>query len=218
MRTACCVLWLLCVSAAASGQDVLWEVQEDFSGGTDLARAVTLSAKTAVVIGNVATPGDGVDFVVQSLRRTTGAVQWTDRVSSCCGLSPLQITSLHGSVFAAGYVAGAAAGTTDIAIRAYGALTGTVLWTSIWDAGRDDLPQAIIAGQSAVVVVGYGGNAAGRAIDFIVRAYDPIDGSMLWEDRLDRSDLDAAAWTVAIDRRRVWWSRERQRRREASGI
>jgi len=206
VRIACCFLCLLSFSATVFGQPLLWEVIEDFSGGVDVTRALTLSKKSAVFIGNASNPADEVnDFVIQSLRRTNGSVRWTDRVRSFPGLlAPLQIASSQGRVFAAGYVPGPTASSTDIVVRAYEALTGTLLWNTVWDAGRDDQPQAIVAGPSAVVVVGYGGNTPGRAVNFIVRAYDPTSGAILWEDRVERSDLGTAAWTVAITRNRVF--------------
>jgi outer membrane protein assembly factor BamB len=206
VRIAWCLLCLLSFSANAFGQNLLWDVVEDFSGGTDLTRAITLSKNAAIFIGNASNPANEVnDFVIQSLRRRDGSARWSDRVPSYPGvLTGLQIASSQGRVFASGYAPGATPGSTDIVVRAYEALTGTLLWNSVWDTGRDDLPQAIAAGPAAVVVVGYGGNTPGHALDFIVRAYDPISGAVLWDDRVDRSDLDTAAWTVAITRNRVF--------------
>ncbi len=206
MRIAWCFLCLLLFSANASGQNLLWEVVEDFSGGTDLARAITLSSRSAVFVGNASNPEDDVnDFVIQSLRRTDGSTRWTDSVDAAPSqLLPLQIASSRGRVFASGYVTGDIPGSTDIVVRGYDALTGALLWNSVWDTGRDDLPQSIAAGPAAVVVVGYGGNTPGHALNFIVRAYDPIGGAVLWEDRVERTDLDAAAWSVAITWNRVF--------------
>ena len=196
--------WLL-VSVQAFGQDrLLWEVQEDFSGGPDLARAITLSKRTAVVVGNAGGPDDGVDFVIQSFSKSTGAVQWTDQVPSCCGASPVVVTSLRDTVFAAGYVAGPTVGTTDVVVRAYDAPTGTLLWQNVWDAGRDDLPKAIAASPTAVVMVGYGGNTTSHPLDLIVRAYDPVSGAILWSDQVDRGNVEDAAWAVAVGPQRVF--------------
>src|SRR5205085_11385473 len=91
----------------------------------------------------------------------------------------------------------------DIVVNAYDAADGTLLWTDTWDAGRDDTPQAIAAGPSAVIVVGYGGNSPGHLLAFLVRAYDPETGAILWEDRVERSGLDVAARTVTMANNRV---------------
>ena len=182
MRIIGCFLCLLFCSVNAFGQSLLWDIVEDFSGGTDLARAITLSTRSAVFIGNADNSAADVhDFVIQSLRRKTGSVRWTDRVQEFPGLvTSLQIASFQGRVFASGYTSGPNNG-TDIVVRGYDALQGTLLWNSVWDTGRDDLPQAIVAGPTAVVVVGYGGNTPGRALNFIVRAYDPKSGAVLWK-------------------------------------
>jgi hypothetical protein len=205
LRTISCALCFLFVSVHAFGQDrLLWEVQEDFNGGVDLARAVTLSKRTAVVVGTAGSADGGLDFVIRSFRKSTGVVQWSDHIPSCCGASPVVVTSLRDRVFAAGYVAGPTAGSTDVVVRAYDAPTGALLWQNVWDTGRDDLPQAIAASPTAVVAVGYGGNTPGHSLDLIVRAYDPISGVILWEDQVDRGNVDDAAWAVAIGPQRVF--------------
>ncbi len=205
MRITLYVLCLLLYSRDMFAQTLLWDVVEDLSGGTDMARAITLTEKSAVVIGNASDSAESVDdFVIQSLRRTNGSVRWTDPVPEAPSLlTAVQIASAQGRVFASGYASGATVGSTDIVVRGYDAFTGTLLWNSVWDTGRDDFPQGIVAGPGAVVVVGYGGDSAGHALNFIVRAYDPLTGAVLWEDRVERQDLDAAAWNVAITRNRV---------------
>src|SRR4051812_6600873 len=89
------------------GQTLLWETVEDLSGGTDMARAITLSKKSVVVIGNSANSAEDVnDFVVHALQRKDGATQWTDRVADRSGISTqLAIASAQGRIFAAGYAA-----------------------------------------------------------------------------------------------------------------
>jgi outer membrane protein assembly factor BamB len=108
-------------------------------------------------------------------------------------------------------VAGYAASTpccSDIFVRAYSSANGRVLWTDVWNKGRDDLPKGIAANSTAVVVVGYGGNAASlpaTALDFLVRAFQPATGAVLWEDRVNKDLLaDDVAWAVTIDGARVF--------------
>src|SRR5262249_26681007 len=107
-RIMCCFLCLLFCSANAFGQNLLWEMVEDVSGGTNVARAITLSARSAVFIGNAENSAADVhDFVVQSLRRKDGSIRWTNRVQEAPGLSlGLQIASFQGRVFASGYTSG----------------------------------------------------------------------------------------------------------------
>jgi hypothetical protein len=198
----CCLLFL---AADGFGQTLQWETVDDLSGGTDLARAITLSQKSVIVIGNSAGPEDVNDFVIHALRRRDGAAQWTDRVPSDTGISTgLQITSARGRVFAAGYAVDESGQGSDIVIRAYNAATGTLLWNNVWDVGRDDFPHAIAAGPAAVVAVGIGGGSTTRRLSFVVRVYDPSSGAVLWEDRVEKPGTDASASTVAVTNNRVF--------------
>ena len=110
-------------------------------------------------------------------------------------------------MFVAGYVPSPQC-CSSVFVRAYVADTGRVLWTDVYNKGRDDLPQAIAASSAAVVVAGYGGNTRTPPIgglDFLVRAYEPGTGSVLWEDRVDSGfDIDDAAWAVTTDANRVF--------------
>jgi outer membrane protein assembly factor BamB len=200
------VLWMfcgvLCLASDGVAQTLRWETVDDIDGAT-LARAITLSKKAAVVIGNAAAG----DFVIHALRRRDGAPLWTDAVPGDSGITTdLQIASAAGRIFAAGYVADAnGPGGTDIVIRAYDAATGTLLWNNLWDSGRDDFPNAIVAGPTAVVAAGVGANTLTSPLSFIVRAYDPTTGAVLWEDRQSPGER-ATATSVAITRTRVFVS------------
>jgi hypothetical protein len=62
---------LACVCATASAQSVtgtrlIWEAQEDFGGGPDLAFAVTVSGTTTAVPGVSGSPDPG-NFVVRGV-------------------------------------------------------------------------------------------------------------------------------------------------------
>src|SRR5215471_218698 len=81
-RLLCLVLLLATPSAVAAQGPLLWDLTEDFAGGTDIARNLRLSGGVAVVVGNGGQPLDGTDeddLVIQALRRPTGGVQWSDR-------------------------------------------------------------------------------------------------------------------------------------------
>jgi outer membrane protein assembly factor BamB len=200
------VLWMfcgvLCLASDGVAQTLRWETVDDIDGAT-LARAITLSKKAVVVIGNAAAG----DFVIHALRRRDGEPLWTDRVPAHSGIATdLQIASAAGRIFAAGYAADAnGQGGTDTVIRAYDAATGTLLWNNLWDSGRDDFPNAIVAGPTAVVAAGVGANSLTSPLSFLVRAYDPTTGAVLWEDRQSPGER-ATATSVAITRTRVFVS------------
>jgi hypothetical protein len=66
MRITWCFLCLLFRSVNAFGQTVLWDMVEDVSGGLNVMRAITLSTRSAVFIGNADNSAADVhDFVIQ---------------------------------------------------------------------------------------------------------------------------------------------------------
>src|SRR5580765_7495274 len=101
----CCVVVSLPLNAFAQGP-LLWELQEDIDGGVDLARAITLSGKAAVVVGNGGVPLEGTDesdLVIQALSRTTGAVRWSDQTFLSIGsVEKLFTTSRKNRAYAVG--------------------------------------------------------------------------------------------------------------------
>jgi outer membrane protein assembly factor BamB len=187
------------------GQSLLWKDRVDFTGGTDFARAAISVDKTTVVAGTAGVVGGGQDLAVRAYDKRTGTLQWVDRTPTVSGISTdVFLANAGGSVYFAGYKPGATPYTTDIFVRAYDLITGRVLWDNTLNKGRDDLPQTLDANSNAVVVAGYGGNNGTSSLDFIVRAYDPATGAVLWDDQVDKTGTDDAAWAVAIEGNQVF--------------
>ena len=191
---------------------LLWELQEDIDGGTDLARAITLSGKSAVVVGNGGEPLEGTDesdFVIQALSRANGTVQWSDQTFLSTGtIEPLYVTSRKGRAYAVGTLRGEPGDVRSaFLVRAYAVPTGTLLWENVWRAssGVDgDHPTGILASPTQVVVIGYGENATHDGLAALVRAYHPITGEILWEDRVGSTGVEVIAWTIAANRHQIF--------------
>jgi PQQ-like domain len=177
------------------------------SSVSDSPRDVIVVGQSIAIAGVSRLPGTNLNFFVRSFDAATGERRWQDEASAVPGLiTSVFLTNTAETVFFAGYSPSIAC-CSDIFVRAYNAKTGRVLWTDVYDKGRDDLPQAIAVGSAAVVVVGYGGNTRTPPIsglDGLVRAYEPVTGSVLWEDRIDNGFLvDDVAWAVTIHDARV---------------
>ena len=176
-------------SVSAAAQDrLLWRDEFDVANSMDVARAVTVSGSNVIVAGQATVIG-GKDIVVRSYDAKTGTVRWTDQFpdSSQCFNCDVHLTSQGGAAYLVtqGTDRRYPFGGTDIEVRAYDAENGNILWQDDFDEGRDDNPQSILATAKAFVVVGYtSGDPAVDGLQWIARAYDPVSGGILWNERV----------------------------------
>jgi len=192
------VLLISNARALGDGDPLLWQDQFDLAGRTDQARSIAVSRHRAVAIGVGSTVDGGVDLLVRAYDTVTGTLEWRDQTPLASGfITNVVIDDLRHSVFGAGYVAGGQG--IDFLVRAYDARTGDRLWEDVANKGLDDFVQDIAASHSGVFVVGYGGNIGGSSLDFLVRAYAPRTGTLLWEDQVDNAGKDDAALRVAVE-------------------
>jgi hypothetical protein len=186
-------------------------LQDDIQGGTDMARAITLSGRSAVVVGNGGAPLEGTDesdFVIQALSRANGAVQWSsDAFLSIGAIEPLYVTSRKNRAYAVGTLREPGDVRSAFLVRGYAVPTGTLLWENVWHASSgvdQDHPTGILASPTQVIVVGYGANATNDGLAALVRAYSPLTGAILWEDRVGSTGVDVIARTIAANREQVF--------------
>jgi glucose dehydrogenase len=99
---------------------------------------------------------------------------------------------------------------TDWRIRTYDARTGALLWEDVVDKGGWLFPEgahAVAVLGNRAFVAGSGGTGCTLFVtpqpncDFIVRAYELQSGRLLWEDQLNRGDIDQAISVTANDGR-----------------
>jgi outer membrane protein assembly factor BamB len=81
---------------------------------------------------------------------------------------------------------------------------GDLVWEDQVDkAGGADGVSALAIGKGQVFAAGGGQNTAGSQ-DFLVRAYDPKSGVMLWEDQLDQAGFNDVAEALAVQSGQVF--------------
>lgn len=194
MRLTCSLLIALTAAVGVAGDDRLtWEDVFDVAGKTDIARAVTATGNTVVLVGEAGS-ADGVELVLRAYNKKTGEVRWSDNTQADNGcVCGVRAASSGGVVYAATPVSNGFL--KDIKIRAYSAAQGELIWEDVVDAGPFDFPRGLAANQHAVIVVGTGGSAG---VNYFVRAYHPHTGEMLWEDRVGTVGIDDSASSVAI--------------------
>lgn len=111
------------------------------------------------------------------------------------------IAAADGRIFAAGL--SNAVGNADMAVRAYDALDGTLIWENHYDhAGLEDEANSVAVSGGRVFVAGFTSDSLSR--NFSVRAYRASDGDTLWEDHFDRAGGFDQALAVAATEERVF--------------
>jgi outer membrane protein assembly factor BamB len=211
VRVLFAALLLMPVDAFGQGT-LLWQLQQDVGGGLDLTRAITLSGNAAVIVGNSEGNEDGertFNLFVESVRRRTGDVQWTDQAFlSSSSVEPLFLAKHETRVFVVGTRRALGHVETEFLVRAYDVPTGALLWENAWmpspGAVDADHPTGIVAGATAVAVFGYGNNANRSGQAFIVRTFDQTSGTVLWEDSFGADATDVIPWAGAINRNRLF--------------
>jgi len=180
--------WFVRAYDAANGH-VIWEEQADFGGPVEFASRVAFSAGRVVAVGVGGPQGSG-DWLVRAYDAATGRVLWHERLDLFGGTDQPDAMALRGRhLFVAGSTVHAQnPGHTidlDWLVRSYDAATGAVHWQDRFDlAGREDLASSLAASSAGVFVAGSGTNAAAHS-DFLIRAYRPRDGKVLWSDQVE---------------------------------
>jgi outer membrane protein assembly factor BamB len=201
--------WYVRAYEAHSGR-VLWEDRfgvVDPLGSVQLDRAISVAAGGGRVYvggrGRTSATAPVRSWFVRAHDAGTGHLLWQDQVSPAFASAQAAALSLHGDrlVAVGGLNTSASPRNQDWLVRAYDAATGTILWQDIADKGISPLevPAALAVAGHRVIVAGIGGatcnfaTAAPDNCDAIVRGYDLEDGSLAWEDRVDRGPVDEFA-------------------------
>src|SRR5262245_53185500 len=162
LRHVLCAVGLLLFPLNVFGQGtLLWEVQEKLSGN-DVANAVLLSGKVAIVAGR-SQAGSETEQILQGLSRTAGTLKWdlSSEVTSTQRVASYKKTLYIDDAFG---------------LTAYDGPKGTLLWR-VSSACCD-----IVAGPTAVVTFAAVPNTA-TGTELLTTAYDPKTGTALWENR-----------------------------------
>lgn len=190
-----CVLLVAGAGAVrAEGGDLLWE--DEFGRG---ALGIAVDGPRLFVAGDSST---GI-WMVRAYHVGAGELVWEDEFSPGPGFGTARrIVVRSGTVFAAGRAYLAATDQTVWIVRAYDADTGELIWSDRFDLGGGSAsPSAIAVGHGVVTVVGSATPPLrGREgeYDWIVRAYAPRTGDLLWQDRFDLGERANAALAVEI--------------------
>jgi WD40 repeat protein len=165
--------------------NLLWADYYGRAGGIDTAQDIVASKGRVYVAGGAYNSSGDRDFLVRVYDAKTGNLLWMDLYGTTGGEdAALGIAITSGRVYVSG-VAYNSSDNLDFLVRVYDAQTGDLLWMNQYDyAAGADIAGDVSSGPKGVYVVGWGTSGLSNRI-FIVRAHDPITGSLLWMDEYD---------------------------------
>ena len=174
---------------------LLWSDVHDGALAGDTPRDVGSTARTTVVVGrstDAVDVGSEGDWLIRAYDTKTGALLWDDVADFAGGADQARRVAVgKKQVIVVGEATNAVAADSgdDAVVRGYDTKTGALLWENIVDGGNGSTDRAehVLFAGNAVLVAGRGQNqvAADSGNDWIVRAFDPRSGALLWEDVYD---------------------------------
>ncbi len=173
----------------------------------DTANAVAVSGGKVFVTGWTQTKIGGYAFTVRAYDADDGTLLWEDYYDREGKREDWAsaIAASGGRVFAVGRTRTKIGGYA-LAVRAYDATNGNLLWEDHYDREKkgEDAANAVAVNNNKVFVVGKTETKAG-GFAFTVRAYDATNGTLLWSDYYDREkSKEDVAQTVAIGDNKVF--------------
>lgn len=224
--------WIVRAYDRLSGSLLWQDIADGGLDIAERARAIAIQGRNLVAVGSAGGDGDG-DFWVRTYDSRTGQLLWEDLIVNPYGSESANDVVINGQrAYVVGtrvrvydvkngrilwedidgsgeanavsgkrlFIAGSRNG--DFFVRAYNGMTGEFLWEDLSDlSGGEDSATALETLGNRVIAAGYAGDFPNR--DFVVRAYDPSSGALIWEDRYDTGDNDYA-YAVAISDRSVY--------------
>jgi len=180
---------------------LLWEDQHDFPGS---ARVVVLKDSQIFVLGSSINENGTSVWVIRVYNPVDGTL--LQQIQIDLGDSPAFLNKFFvqgNRLFVAGSIQ-SGSNSQDWLIRAYDTDSGTLLWQDQFDlAGGYDFLNDVVVSRTQVIMVGSGPNDNGD-YDWLVRAYDIVDGSLLWQDQFDRNGGGGSAFAVTAEGQQIY--------------
>jgi outer membrane protein assembly factor BamB len=155
----------------------------------------------AFAVGRGTRSNGNNQWIVRAYDAKSGALLWQDVLSSGVFNDPESVTTDGQHVFAGGFTTDNTMNSRHFTVRAYDALSGTLLWQDRVASGM----QGFAGGDAAVQVATEGSQlvAAGVITDtngfhFAVRTYDTVTGTLLWADLVNTGAGNDNAESVTL--------------------
>ncbi|MBI5125737.1 MAG: PQQ-binding-like beta-propeller repeat protein [Planctomycetes bacterium] len=179
---------------------LLWQDVSNKEGNLlDYAADIAVKGDRVFVVGDSETTAGSSAFAVRAYDSKNGALLWEsnyDREGEGFDEATHVVVG-DDKVFVSGATVTAAGGNA-LAVRAYNAKNGKLLWENNYDREGDlfDMSWGMTVQGNRVFAVGTTETAASGTA-FAVRALDATNGNLLWQDNYDR-EVGVSLWDVAF--------------------
>jgi hypothetical protein len=199
------LLVLFAGAAWALGGDLLWQNQVDFVGGHDFGNEIIVQGDQVFASGRVTNAAGNQDWFVTAYHAGNGTLQWQDQFDLANGFDTVFDVGVDDFQL---YIVGDAQnsiGFPDAIIRSYNKQTGALAWQNQFSLiGEFDINTAVAAQYGVLFVAGLSDGSV-LNFDWVVRALDARDGSLLWQDQFDLAGNDEdVPWAITVDGPRVF--------------
>ncbi len=184
----------------ANTGEVLWTDTYDNGGGWNEAYDVAIQGGRVMAVGTGRNADGSDEWLVRTYDIATGDLIWTD----CCSAGGGENAARAAVSSPLGLIAGGYTETVDgrrqSTVRSYNPLNGVVLWYDNYDRGFGYNEVVDLEYQNGYVV------AVGRAgvtetdTGLLIRCYDALSGSLLWQENNPTSDSSADNIVLSDDR------------------
>jgi glucose dehydrogenase len=161
--------------------------------------ARTMFASLLLAWMSAVTPGSWAE----DGQRPGGALLWEDSLDPAGGQDlGLDVAARGRRVLTAGSIT-LADGAGAFVVRSYDAATGQLIWQDQDDRGQgNDLAYGVVATRDAAF--GVGAVRDPDDADWLVRAYEPDTGAVLWQDQFDKAGNNDFALDAAVEGGRLF--------------
>jgi len=184
----------------SSAQHFLWQDRFRPDGGFAQIQAVAARGEYVVAVGADSSAA-GVEGLVRAYLATTGELLWQDRIDKAGKESFLNAVVMSSQrPFVGGYWTDSTRN-RNLFVRAYDLQTGTLEWEDLYDGAgrRDEVSFHTMALDGDRVYAGGLTQSKTGSSDWLVRAYNARNGSLLWQDAFDGGNFDHTIWLNAND-------------------
>lgn len=191
------IFLLVLVMGVFAARNFLWQDQFGSDGRYDSAYGVAAQDDKVFVSGWLETENYEVDWVIRAYDANNGNTIWQDNLLTNTIPPAEGIAVDDNRVFAVGSRQ-ITYGNNDWVVRAYDTDTGLLLWQDEHDfAGKNDSARAVVVRNGQLFVAGSTLIETGD-FDWVVRAYNPIDGTLLWQDQFDLDGDRESPYKIAV--------------------